>query len=249
MSNPWNTKHEFSLPTDILEYFKEWYLPVRQNKLKVLQNQKKNPFDLKVLEKIQKIYDDGYGFKLFAREMGISYTQCRRLFIVILGINVRTGQSVVTEPLRKGRSDRISGNKGPWYNWPANKPDLLKETNTGLQGYFKLPDGKYIWLRSSWEYVYVKWMIKNGIEFEYEPTTIKLPNGQSYVPDFRLKDGSYIEIKSKFCGNSRFYKPLMAITELNHKIVIIEDVTPYTDYSLQTERRKWKKERLKNLPE
>lgn len=249
MNNPWNIQQKFELPIHVKEKVINWMIESK----KIKQNLRKewiknNPLDEDIFKELQQIYDSGYGYKNIAKSLGISYTQCRRLFSH-LQINVRTGMNVITEPLREFRKYRVTGERSPWYRWPEKTPDAQKKNEkTGIQGYYQIKSGDYIWLRSTWEYIYVKWMEKNNIQFEYEPQTIKLPNGESYLPDFKLIDGTYIEIKSMFRGNSRVYKPLMARNLLNIKIVIIEDIKPYCE-SYNKELKEWKQKRLKKLPE
>lgn len=52
-------------------------------------------------------------------------------------------------------------------------------------------------MRSSWEVKYAEWLDKNKIKWEYEPT-FTLSNGLTYIADFRLLDGTIIEIKGYF---------------------------------------------------
>lgn len=56
----------------------------------------------------------------------------------------------------------------------------------GPKGTFKL--------RSSYELAYANWMDSQGIDWEYEPKFI-LSNGLGFCPDFRLKDGTIVEVK------------------------------------------------------
>lgn len=53
---------------------------------------------------------------------------------------------------------------------------------------------KEIKMRSSWEVRYAKYLDLQGIKWEYEPQ-FKLSNNRIYSPDFRLEDGSIVEIK------------------------------------------------------
>ncbi len=54
---------------------------------------------------------------------------------------------------------------------------------------------KNIWMRSTWEVDYAKWLDKKKIEWKYEPKYFDLKTA-SYTPDFYLpKTNEYIEIK------------------------------------------------------
>lgn len=50
--------------------------------------------------------------------------------------------------------------------------------------------------RSTFETFYIKYLIDNDVEFDYEPTWFKLSNGMKYLPDLYLPEtDTYIEIK------------------------------------------------------
>lgn len=53
---------------------------------------------------------------------------------------------------------------------------------------------KNIWMKSSWEVKYARWLDKQNIKWLYEPKTFDLGN-TTYTPDFKLKGRKYIEIK------------------------------------------------------
>lgn len=65
--------------------------------------------------------------------------------------------------------------------------------------WYKGINGK-IWMRSSWEPAFAKWMDDNEIEWQYEKKRFYVGegewNGVTYIPDFYLSDqGQYIELK------------------------------------------------------
>jgi hypothetical protein len=51
------------------------------------------------------------------------------------------------------------------------------------------------YFRSSWEANYARYLNYINLSWEYEPTTFDLGEGYTYTPDFKLNDGSYIELK------------------------------------------------------
>jgi predicted nuclease of restriction endonuclease-like RecB superfamily len=62
---------------------------------------------------------------------------------------------------------------------------------------------KNIWMRSSWEVKYAKYLDKNKIEWLYESKTFDLGN-TTYTPDFYLhKTDEYIEIKGRWLDNAK----------------------------------------------
>jgi len=62
---------------------------------------------------------------------------------------------------------------------------------------------KDIWLRSSYEIAYAKWLDKNNIKWLYESKTFDL-NNTTYTPDFYLpKSNTYIEIKGYWRNDAK----------------------------------------------
>jgi predicted nuclease of restriction endonuclease-like RecB superfamily len=57
-------------------------------------------------------------------------------------------------------------------------------------------------MRSSYELAYANYLDKEGVDWEYEPQYI-LSNGMGYAPDFRLGDGTIIEIKGFWTEKAR----------------------------------------------
>ena len=76
-----------------------------------------------------------------------------------------------------------------------------KRTNIGkradLGGFF----------RSSWEANFARWLKHSGIEYEYEPQVFTFPGVKhgtvSYCPDFKLNDGTWVEVKGFLDGKSK----------------------------------------------
>ena len=55
------------------------------------------------------------------------------------------------------------------------------------------PQGR-LYMRSSWEVLYAKWLDSRSEAWTYEPRFI-LSNGYAYLPDFQLSSGVIIEVK------------------------------------------------------
>lgn len=64
----------------------------------------------------------------------------------------------------------------------------------GAKGIFKM--------RSSYELAYAKHLDSKNIQWEYEPKFI-LSSGKGFCPDFRLEDGTIVEIKGFWTDNAR----------------------------------------------
>lgn len=54
---------------------------------------------------------------------------------------------------------------------------------------------KNIWMRSTWEVAYAKYLDKNSITWKYEPECFYLIENRSYRPDFLINNDTYVEIK------------------------------------------------------
>jgi hypothetical protein len=68
-----------------------------------------------------------------------------------------------------------------------------KHIYSGLRG--------LIYMKSSWEVKYANYLDTNNIEWEYEPI-FSLSDGRNYLPDFKLSDGTIVEIKGYFRPDS-----------------------------------------------
>jgi hypothetical protein len=65
-----------------------------------------------------------------------------------------------------------------------------------------------IWMRSSWEVAYAKYLDKQGTKWQYESKTFDLGN-TTYTPDFYLPEtDTYIEIKGYWNERSKWVFPL-----------------------------------------
>lgn len=248
MKNPWNVIMEIE--------FDEKH---KQNILRYMENIRKYPRHQRYIAlQLVKLEDESLaylkqryeseGLKNIARSLGITYTVIRRLFINHLGIEIRKGQNVVTDNVKKFRSDRVKGDKNPFYSWPSNMPTMKENSKISINGYYKSKNNGYVWLRSSWEYIYAKWLDKHDIKWIHEGEKFKLSDGTTYLPDFSIlsNDGDkvdcYVEIKGHL--KKSLYKVDMLRSEYNVKISVIFDMKPYTDVNIGTEVRCWKKERL-----
>lgn len=191
-------------------------------------------------------YISGYGLKILARKIGVTYTQIRRLFC-LLNISINHGQNIVTNKLKKFRSIKAK-KEGLFNNWPSK----WKGYSRGVQGYYTTVNNEFVWLRSAYEYIFAKWLDKQNIDWKIEHKDFVLTNGESYRPDFFIfnnkKLESIIEIKGYF--KDRVYKVDLLRKQLPEiKVILIDNIEPYIDKdsSYNREIKKWKKERLTKL--
>ncbi len=208
-------------------------------------------------EILEQKYNEGYGFKLIVKNIdmaGFTYTRCRKV-LKDLGIKLRTGCNIITDNLKKVRSENAK-RIGNFNNWAVLKPDLIKNNKKFIGGYyFNDFKNKYVYLRSSWEYAYAVWLDKQNIEWDTEVQQYELGDGKKYLPDFFIYENNnlikIVEIKSTFYYTSedrmkKFYK----FQELNKDLFQIELINKLEDIlKLNNHRSKsalskeWKKKR------
>lgn len=205
----------------------------------------------KIKQEIETVYNLGYGFKLIARRLGLSYTQCRRLIMEHLKIETRKGLSVVTDALRKRRAE-IATEIGNFREWPKSRPEMQKNNNRGIQGYYwNKAFSKYVWLRSSFEYIYAKWLDSKNIIWNSEVKYFTLEDGRKYLPDFFIYTDDketikfLVEIKSDYKIYNREKQEFF--TEL--PIITVREIQLFlpSGSSYMKELRLWKKIRKKSL--
>jgi hypothetical protein len=188
------------------------------------------------------LYDQGYGLKVLGRELGFSYTQTRTLF-QRLNIPFRTGRNVVTDKVRAFRKELANGDDNPWRDWTNSEKFRHKKMGRGIQGHYENNNGKKVWLRSTWEYIYAKWLDAQGFHWATETTQYILSDGTGYRPDFSITDADgrllrIVEVKGFF--KNRLYKTDLLRNEYNIDIDVVDDISPYTTLGYGRERRLWK---------
>jgi len=224
----------------------------QSNKLKVGKRKKwieENPLDESVKKELFDYYHSGHGFKSIAKELKISYTQCRRLLIEWLGLEYRKGYSVITNKLREKRRENALGEKSNFYNWVEKYPDIANKNSKSIQGWYIRKNNKKVWLRSSLEYIYAKWLDENNYIWEAEKKTLKY-KGETYRPDFFIYDKNkklikVVEIKGSYFDNvdSRSKKAIKICKENNIKLELIKNLNPYIKNNsyYHKELKEWKK--------
>jgi len=191
-------------------------------------------------------YNKEYGLKLIARKLQYSYTSVRDIFSVF-GIQIRKGYNVVTDRVCEFRTQKSKNEYKNRKGWFTTFDRKSHHTQRGVQGYyFNVTKNKYVWLRSSWEYIYAKWLNKNNIEWDVEVTSFQV-NNKNYRPDFFIYDNlnltKIVEIKGYW--KDKQWKT----TELNNKldidVIIVDDITKYIpiDSTYKKELGKWKQTR------
>lgn len=233
--NPWNSLTQINFDEDKKRSIREWYDRIasfhKHKRKSVIESFPLTEDNFKYLRKLY--VDDGIGIKLLARALDLSYSRMRVLLKDYLKIELRSHKDS-TDFLKRIRSERVSKDKNPWYDWPSKNPSMHKSSR-GIQGYYTSRSGKRIWLRSSWEYIYAKWLDKHKVDWKYEDYGITLSNGERYRPDFLIYENGIltkiVEIKGYF--DNRRYKAEILKEDLKDKIsvIIIDDIKDYCDGS------------------
>jgi len=163
-----------------------------------------NPLDTQAKQELNDYYKSGNGYKIIAKELGLTYTETRNLINNWTDIQTRKGTSVVTDELRKRRSENVKGEKSPFYNWVEKYTERAKQKTKSVQGWYTNKNGEKVWLRSCLEFIYAKWMDSNNIEWKSEVKTFKGKN-ESYRPDFFIYENGelvkVVEIKGNYFDN------------------------------------------------
>ena len=196
-------------------------------------------------------FEREWGIKLVARNvLGVTYTICRSL-LQLYNFEFRRGTNIVTNPMFKFRKEKAILEKQTNSGWCD--PSIVRKTNycaRGIQGYYINEIKKeYRWLRSSWEYIFAKFLNKIGADWDIEVSAYKLSDGTYYRPDFFIyknkKLKAIVEIKGYFDNHS--YKVDLLREEYfkdkDVEIVLIRDIKQFisSDTNLSREIKTWKK--------
>lgn len=196
-------------------------------------------------------FEKQWGIKLLARNvLGVSYTKCRSIF-VFFGLQYRTGRNVVTESARQFRKQKsIEENRN---NVGFNSPEVSRFGNTthrGVQGYYlNQSTNEYVWLRSTYEYIFAKFLDKIHAKWKTEQSVHLLSDGTRYRPDFYIYNDLWelqqiVEIK--WFWDNRAYKPELLksefFSETNVDVILIKDISQYiqNDLTYEKELKEWK---------
>lgn len=227
--NPWNTIMEIDFDENhkktIQEYCKLLFSTRSQNRTKFV---KENKLESSARDYLKEEYNSGFGLKVLARSLGLTYSKIRTLF-KHCDIEIRRGHNVITEKLREFRSQRVKGKKNPFYAWTDNKKYSHLGRVRGKQGYYN-----GVWLRSSWEFTYAKYLDKKNIKWKYEEQLFKFKDNTTYKPDFFIyKNGQLdriVEVKCLRQPGTRIEKVKKFWKEYPKiKLELITNIKPYEE--------------------
>lgn len=203
--------------------------------LKALTEDQKTYF----INEIKKYYNEyEWGLKIIARNvLGISYTNCRSIF-KFLNIEHKKGRSVTSDFCNKFKKEKAIHET--LHKTGFSNPELKRfsvTTSRGVQGYyFNKSTNSYVWLRSTYEYIYAKFLNKIGVNWKTEQKYYILSDKTKYSPDFYIYDENWnlqkiVEIKGYF--DCRAYKTALLKEEYykdsNIDVILIQNIKLYLE--------------------
>ena len=206
---------------------------------------------------LKKIFSDEYlvkekGIKIIAKEHNLTYTETRGL-LGFLEIPLRRGLNVVTERVRESRRQKAFDEHKKGIGWfdPEIRRKIEDSNARGVQGYFlNESTQELVWLRSTYEYIFAKWLNKTKQNWKVEVTYYKLGD-RIYRPDFFIYDGTFtklekiVEIKGYWDNNSN--KALQLNEELSDiGVSIITNIERFIENGTTYEKQlaEWKERRI-----
>lgn len=236
-----------------MDYIKNFILEISNGKFRDGIHKISNK--IKDDERFEKTYDwlydtyvvNGQGFKSIIKDynLEVGYTFLRNL-VTFLEFPKHSNRQA--NDFLKSRRSKIA--KENFKNKTGFFKDGIQEsihhysTERGIQGYYwNCSLNKYVWLRSSWEFIYAKWLNKQkNVVWDVECKEYLLSDNTHYRPDFFIMDNDKIiqivEIKGYW--KNRAYKIKMLSDEYDLPVTMIDDIKPYLEYSLNEEITLWK---------
>lgn len=234
---PWNTQLNVELEEDKILQFQEYYNYCVSNsslwtRRKVFKEQLDNFNMQEVFTDIVNLYKEGYGTTVIARKLGINRL---KLLTVFKALDVQLRDSnIVTEKLKEFRSERVKGNKNPW-SYKVNTE------HKSICGYYNNWLGERVYLRSTYEYIFAKWLDKQKVNWTTEPFVLKhVKDGKesNYRPDFVVYNENG-EIEKIYEIKGPFYTENEQ-KALNLGVTVVKNIEDYTELSYEQELELWK---------
>jgi len=203
-------------------------------------------------------YEKEYGIKYMIKYLNlpITYPVLRMTLKSFFDIILRK-HNEITDHLHKIRKEKALyevQNKIGWASEECIKKVKIKNSCArGIQGYYyNKYFKKYVWLRSSWEYIYAKWLDSKNIIWDVECTLYKISENKSYRPDFFIFDKinnkkiiQIVEIKGYWKDKVYKYEELKKQLKKDIEFILITDIAPYCEKNINNVKE-WKLKRIMN---
>ena len=204
---------------------------------------------------IKNLYDEGHGLKSIIKDNSLPITTpvLRKLMIDIMNINLRN-YSDITDVLRVKRSNKVKLEHDKGIGWFSDS--VVRKQNRGIQGYyFNKSRNKYVWLRSTYEYIYAMWLDHNKKIWDIEFKSYRLDDDTLYKPDFFIFDDNeklikIVEVKGYWENRSYKFHKLQKQLEndgIECEIINGDKILSYTNDQLKNITKIWKNTLLKEL--
>jgi hypothetical protein len=198
-------------------------------------------------------YSKGFGIKRINSILNLGYTLTRS-FLIFLGLELNEPniENKSLNNFRKNKSKKEHASNSGWFNEEIRRNLKIKNSNgKGVQGhYYNRILNKWVWLRSSYEYIFAEYLTENKLKWDTEVKTYKLDDGTKYTPDFFIYDeysnlNAIVEIKGYLTVNSYKVEKLKKV--VNTQISLIQNINLYKTKNINY-LKKWKEIRLLELP-
>jgi hypothetical protein len=191
--------------------------------------------------------EDEIGIKLIAREIGYSYTETRSI-LKTFNIPIRKGYDVITKNVSEFRRNKAKSEYSKRIGWFSSLDRKQHHTQRGVSGYYyNKSKNKYVWLRSTWEYIYAKFLDKLNIEWDIEVTRFDL-DGSTYKPDFFIYNKGELEkiVEIKGYWKDKVWKPEELKCKIGVDVVVIYDISLYLEgnQTYYSQLEEWKTKRI-----
>ena len=202
---------------------------------------------------IYREYSKGFGIKRINSILNLGYTLTRS-FLIFLGLELNESniENKSLNNFRKNKSKKEYASNSGWFNEEIRRNLKIKNSNgKGVQGYYyNRILNKWVWLRSSYEYIFAEYLTENKLKWDTEIKTYKLDDGTKYTPDFFIYDeydnlNVIVEIKGYLTVNSYKVEKLKKV--INTQISLIQNINLYKIKNINY-LKKWKEIRLLELP-
>lgn len=226
-------------------------IPNKKDKYTKIKDDKRYSDLYRFLKIEYKEKEQGIKYLIKYMNLNISYSVFRTL-IVKSELGLHTPNEITTH-LRKIRSINAKkqlAERSGFFSYEVQKNTHNKIR--GLQGYYyNSTINKYVWLRSSWEFIYAKWLNAHNIKWDVECKTFNLGK-ESYRPDFFIYNDdndlvSIVEVKGYWKNRlHKYYELQQQYPELN--LSLITNISPYTE-NYKKDKNVWKSLRKLKLNE
>lgn len=247
----------------MVKIHKEFIKEILNNKFKIIEGTTKFKFTDKIKQDkryrdlynwfFEKYEKEGRGIKSIIKDydLPITYSSLRNLIIFMeFSLHSNKDANNFLKQRRKDNALKQLKEKSGMYSNEVDRHN--NKTSRGIQGYYwNTSKNKYVWLRSSWEFIYAKWLNKHKFLWDVEVKRYKL-NNRSYLPDFFIYDKNnklYKIVEIKGYWKDKVYKYNELKEQLNIDLVLIIDISPYLDKKINEEIKIWKSLRRLKLEE